>query len=171
MVTPLMAFVTLFVSFIILFPLSITFYRFLPYLDVLAMHRNGKQLQQLQANLATAHAEIQKLQQENALLRKQLAPKPSTTDIPPSPSGRTTSPTVSSLSRNPPTPFKRFSSTNNAFPPPPKVTHPKQNNSQPSLAAIARQFSSPAEPADFKLIHIPLRHRLPLQPLRTGFRK
>ncbi|KAG0739633.1 hypothetical protein G6F62_008029 [Rhizopus arrhizus] len=98
------------------------------------------------------------LQQENALLRKQLAPKPSTTDIPPSPSGRTISPIVSSLSRNPLTPFKRFSSPNNAFFPPPKVTHPKRNNSQPSLAAIARQFSSPAEPADFKLIHIPLRH-------------
>ena len=58
MVTPLMVFITLFVSFIIFLPLSITFYRFLPYLDALAMHHSGKQLQQLQANLTTAHAEI-----------------------------------------------------------------------------------------------------------------
>ncbi|KAG1456122.1 hypothetical protein G6F46_009044 [Rhizopus delemar] len=70
------------------------------------MRYNNKQLQQLQTVLATAHIEIRKLQQEHAFLRKQLAPKPSNTDIPPSPSGRTTSPTVSSLPRNPTTPSK-----------------------------------------------------------------
>ncbi|KAG0941007.1 hypothetical protein G6F57_005276 [Rhizopus arrhizus] len=65
------------------------------------MYHNSKQLQQLQADLAITHAEIRKLQQENVFLRKQLAPNPSITDILPSPSGRTTSPTVSSLPRNP----------------------------------------------------------------------
>ncbi len=64
-----------------LFPLSITFYKILPYLKVLAMHHNSKQLQQLQADLAAVHAEILKLQQENAILRKQLAPKLPTTNI------------------------------------------------------------------------------------------
>jgi hypothetical protein len=50
-------------------------------------------LQRLQAGLATAHAEILKLQQENAFLRKQLAPKLPTTDISPL-SEHTTSPIV-----------------------------------------------------------------------------
>ncbi|KAG1458403.1 hypothetical protein G6F46_001171 [Rhizopus delemar] len=83
--------------------LSITFYRFLPYLEVLVMHHNSKQLEKLQADLAAAHAEIRKLRQENAFLWKQLSQKPTITDTPPSPSGCTTSPTVSSFLRSTPT--------------------------------------------------------------------
>ncbi|KAG0746927.1 hypothetical protein G6F57_008180 [Rhizopus arrhizus] len=69
----------------------------------------------MQADLTTARAEIQKLQQENAPLRKQLASKSSTTDIPPSPSGRTTSPAISSLLRNLLIPSKCSPSHNNAL--------------------------------------------------------
>ncbi|KAG1319292.1 hypothetical protein G6F62_011913 [Rhizopus arrhizus] len=125
------------------------------------MHYNSQQLQLLQTDLATAHTEIRKLQ-ENAFLRKQLAPKPSITDIPPSPSGHTTSPTLSSLPRNHPTPSKRLSSPNNASPPPPKPAKPKRDDSQLSLTTIARQFSSPAKPTSFKLIHVPVQRRPPL---------
>ncbi len=135
------------------------------------MHHNSKQLQQLQADLATAHAEICKLQQENAFLRKQLAPKLSITYTPPSPSGHTTSSTVSSFPCSPPTPSKRLLSPSNASTPFPKIAKPKRDNSQPSLAAIARQFSSPAEPTSFKLIHVPVRHHLPLQQLRSNLRR
>lgn len=73
---------------------------------------------------------------------------------------RTTSPAVSSLSRNLPIPCKCFSSPNNASPPPPKAANPKRNNSQPSLSAITRQFSSSVEPTSLKLIHVPVLHRL-----------
>ncbi|KAG1147193.1 hypothetical protein G6F37_004286 [Rhizopus arrhizus] len=121
----------------------------------------SQQLQLLQTDLATAHTEIRKLQQENAFLRKQLAPKPSITGIPPSPSGHTTSPTLSSLPRNHPTTSKRPSSPNNASPPPPKPAKPKHDDSQLSLAAIARQFSSSAEPTNFKLIRVPVRRPPP----------
>ncbi|KAG1143590.1 hypothetical protein G6F37_006799 [Rhizopus arrhizus] len=139
------------------FPLSIAFYRFLSYLEEFAIHHNSKQLQ---AGLAAARAEIGKLQQENAFLRKQLVQKLSTADTPPSPSGRTTSPIISFLSRNPAIPFKRPSSPNNTSPPPPKVAKPKRDNSQLSMTAIARQFSSPAELTSFKLNHAPMRHCL-----------
>ncbi|KAG1254734.1 hypothetical protein G6F68_010710 [Rhizopus microsporus] len=47
----------------------------------------------------------------------------------------------------------------------------RRDNSQPSLTAIARQFSSPAEPTGFKLIHVPVRSRLPLQQLRSNLRR
>jgi hypothetical protein len=124
------------------------------------MHLNSKQLQQQQADLATAHAESCKLQQENVSLRKQHALKLLTTDIPLSSSGHTTSPTVSSLPHNPPTLSKRPSS--------PKVAKPKCNTSQPSLAMAARQFSSPAEPTGFKHIHVPVRFPLPLQQLLSN---
>ena len=124
------------------------------------MHLNSKQLQQLQADLATVHAESCKLQQENVSLRKQLALKPPTTNIPLSSSGHTTSPTVSFLLHNPPTLSKRPSS--------PKVAKPKCNTSQTSLAAIARQFSSPAEPTGFKPIHVSVRRRFSLQQLRSN---
>ncbi|KAG1138633.1 hypothetical protein G6F37_010331 [Rhizopus arrhizus] len=97
-----------------------------------------QQLQQLQADLATVYAEICKLQQENSFLRKQLAPKPSITDILPSSSGCTSSPTVSFLPLNPPTPSKRPLLRNNVFSPPPKVVKSKHDNSQLSLTAIAR---------------------------------
>ncbi|KAG1137728.1 hypothetical protein G6F37_011800 [Rhizopus arrhizus] len=123
------------------------------------MHHSSKQLQ---AGLATAQAEIRKLQQKNAFLRKQLALKPSITNILLSPSRRITSPSVSSLSRNPPTPSKRPPSPNNTSIPLLKIAKPKRANSQPSLTAITRQFSSPAEPTGFKLIHVPVRHRLSL---------
>ncbi|KAG0767877.1 hypothetical protein G6F16_004095 [Rhizopus arrhizus] len=53
----------------------------------------------------------------------------------------------------------------------PKIAKPKHDNSQPSLTAIARQFSSPAEPTSFKLIHVPVRHHLPLQQLRSNLRR
>ncbi|KAG1448861.1 hypothetical protein G6F55_010438 [Rhizopus delemar] len=119
------------------------------------MHHSSKQLEQLQADLAAAHAEIRKLQQENAFLRKQLAPKPSITNIPPSSSGCTISLTVPS----------------SLIVPPSHIAKPKRDNSQPSLTAIARQFSSPAKPTGFKLIHVPIRHRLPLQQLRSNLRR
>ncbi|KAG0932710.1 hypothetical protein G6F57_010204 [Rhizopus arrhizus] len=119
-----------------------------------------QQIQLPQTDLATTHTEIRKLQQENAFLRKQLAPKPSTTDIPPCPSGHTTSPTLSSLPRNHPTPSNCPSSPNNASPPPPKPAKPKHDDSQLRLAAIARQFSSSAEPTSFKLIRVSVRRRL-----------
>ncbi|KAG1047736.1 hypothetical protein G6F43_009833 [Rhizopus delemar] len=136
------------------------------------MHHNNKQLEQLQADLAAAHAEIRKLQQENAFLRKQLAPKPSITNIPPSSSGRTTSPTVSSLPHSSPPPHVSVPpSPNNASTPLPKIAKHKRDNSQPSLTAIARQFSSPTKPTGFKLIHVPIRHRLPLQQLRSNLRR
>ncbi|KAG1628547.1 hypothetical protein G6F44_011881 [Rhizopus delemar] len=118
--------------------------------------------------LSCSHVEIRKLQQENGFLRKQLAPEPSTTDIPPSPSGRITSPTVSSLSRSSPSSYKLFPSPNNASTSLPKIAKPKRDKSQPSLTAIARQFSSPSKPTSFKLIHVPIRHCLSLQQLRSS---
>lgn len=113
------------------------------------MHLNSKQLQQLQADLATVHAESCKLQQESVSLRKQLALKPPTTNIPLSSSGHTTSPTVSFLLHNPPTLSKRPSS--------PRVAKSKCDTAQPSLTAIVRQIPSPAEPTSFKHIHVPIR--------------
>jgi hypothetical protein len=62
-------------------------------------------------------------------------------------------------------------SPNNTSTPPPKIAKPKRNNSQLSLTAITRQFSSPAEPTGFKLIHVPVRCRLPLQQLRSNLRR
>ncbi|KAG1149738.1 hypothetical protein G6F37_003872 [Rhizopus arrhizus] len=121
--------------------------------------------------LTTAHAEIRKLQQENAFSRKQPVPKPSTIDIPPSLSGRTTSPTVSSLPRNLPILSKRSPSPNSASPPPPRVTKTKRGNSQPRLIEIVWQFSSSAEPTRFKLIHVPVPHCLPLKQLRSNLRR
>ncbi|KAG1454504.1 hypothetical protein G6F55_007572 [Rhizopus delemar] len=144
---------------------------FLPYLEVLVMYHSSKQLEQLQADLAAAHNEIRKLQQENTFLRNQLAPKPSITNIPPSPSGYTISPTVSFLSHSSPSSCKRPPSPNNASTPLPKVAKPKRDNSQSRLTAIARQFSSPAEPTGFKPIHVPIRHRFPLQQLRPNLRR
>ncbi|KAG1142855.1 hypothetical protein G6F37_001277 [Rhizopus arrhizus] len=111
------------------------------------MHHNSKQLHQLQADLDTARAEIHKLKQENTSLRKQLAPKSSTTEILPYPSGCTTSPTISSLPRNPPTHLSTPFSPNKT-----------------SLIRL-KQFSSADEPTGFKLTHVPFRHRLPLQQL------
>ncbi|KAG1175029.1 hypothetical protein G6F46_007998 [Rhizopus delemar] len=110
------------------------------------LRHSSKQLQQLQADLATSHAESCKLQQENVSARKQLVLKPLTTDIPLSPSGHTASSTVSSLPRNPPTLSKRPSS--------PRVAKSKCDTAQPSLTAIVRQIPSPAEPISFKHIHI-----------------
>ncbi|KAG0777603.1 hypothetical protein G6F22_011758 [Rhizopus arrhizus] len=55
---------------------------------------------------------------------------------PPYPSGCTTSPTVSSISRNPPTPSKRPQSLYNASIPLPKIAKPKRDNSQPILTTI-----------------------------------
>ena len=76
------------------------------------------------------------------------------------------------LPRGPITLSKRSPSPNNASPPPaPKTAKPKHDNSQPSLTAIARQFSSPAESTGFKLIHVPVRCRLPLQQLRSNLRR
>ncbi|KAG1460900.1 hypothetical protein G6F46_001477 [Rhizopus delemar] len=140
------------------FPLSITFYRSLSYLEAFAMRHNSKQLEQLQADLAAARAEICKLQQENAFLWKQLVQKLTTTVAPPSPSGRIISPIVYFLPRNPPIPSKRPSSPNDTSPPPPKAAKPKCDNFQLNLTTIARQFSSPAESTNFKLSHVPVRN-------------
>jgi hypothetical protein len=68
-------------------------------------------------------------------------------------------------------PFPPSPSPNSASPPPPKVTEPKCDNSQLSLTVIANQFSSFAEPTGFKLIHVPVRSRLPLQQLRSNLRR
>jgi hypothetical protein len=130
-----------------------------------------KHLQQLQADLAAANATIRRLQHENASLKNQLSSKPATTDTPPYPSECTTSSTVPSSPRNHLTPSKRPPSPNTAPPPPPKVSKPKHDISQPSLAAVARQFSSPSEPAAFKFIHVPVRRRLPMQQMRANLRK
>ncbi|KAG1054317.1 hypothetical protein G6F43_003660 [Rhizopus delemar] len=108
---------------------------------------------QQQIDLATAHADICKLQQENAFLRKQLAPKLPTTNIPPSLSERTISPTVSFPPCNPPIPSKCSSSPNNASTSPPKA------------------FSSPAKSTGLKLIHVLARSHLVLQQLRSNFRR
>ncbi|KAG1143905.1 hypothetical protein G6F37_002700 [Rhizopus arrhizus] len=70
-----------------------------------------------------------------------------------------------------PIPSKRPPPPNNAFTPLPKIAKPKHDNPQPSLTTIARQFSSPAELTGFKLIHVPVRHRLPLQQLRSNLRR
>ncbi|KAG1153032.1 hypothetical protein G6F37_000006 [Rhizopus arrhizus] len=117
------------------------------------LFRSPRNAPQQQAGLAAAHAEIRKLQQENAFIQKQIAPKPSTTDVPPSPSRHTTSSIVF------PTPSKRFSSPNNISPPPPKVAKPERNNSQLSLTATARRTNR------LKLIHVPVLYCLPLQQL------
>jgi hypothetical protein len=76
------------------------------------MHHNSKQLQQLQADLAAVHAEILKLQSYNKRmlsygnnLLQSCQPQTSL----PSPSGRTTSPAVSSLPHGPPTLSWNFS--------------------------------------------------------------
>ncbi|KAG1460301.1 hypothetical protein G6F46_005731 [Rhizopus delemar] len=135
------------------------------------LFRNPHYAPQKQIDLATAHADICKLQQENAFLRKQLAPKLPTTNIPPSLSERTISPTVSFPPCNPSIPSKCSSSPNNASTSPPKVARPECDNSQSSLTAIARQFSSPAKPTGLKLIHVLARSHLVLQQLRSNFRR
>ncbi|EIE83494.1 hypothetical protein RO3G_08199 [Rhizopus delemar RA 99-880] len=113
------------------------------------------------ADLATVHAEIRKLQQENSFLQKQLALKPSITDVPSSSSERTTSPTVSFLPHNPSILSKHSLERNNVYSPLSKVV-------KPSLTAIVRQFSSPAESTGSQLIHVPVRRRLSLQQLRPN---
>ncbi|KAG0758218.1 hypothetical protein G6F57_007514 [Rhizopus arrhizus] len=105
------------------------------------MHHNSKQLQQLQL---------------------------SATNIPPSLSGCTISPAVSSPSCNPPIPSKCSSSPNNSSTSLPKIARPECDNSQPSLTAIAGQFFSPAEPTNLKLIHVSARSHLFLQFLRSN---
>ncbi|KAG1052092.1 hypothetical protein G6F43_005754 [Rhizopus delemar] len=52
-----------------------------------------------------------------------------------------------------------------------KIAKPKRNNSQPILTAIVKLFSSPAELTGFKLMHVPIRHRFPLQQLRSSLRR
>ncbi|KAG1464112.1 hypothetical protein G6F46_003097 [Rhizopus delemar] len=51
------------------------------------------------------------------------------------------------------------------------IAKPKRDNFQPSLTVITKQFSSPAEPAGLKLIYVPVRHRLPLQELRSNLHR
>ncbi|EIE89236.1 hypothetical protein RO3G_13947 [Rhizopus delemar RA 99-880] len=55
--------------------------------------------------------------------------------------------------------------------PPFLVAKPKRDVSQPSPTAIARQLPSPAEPTDFKRIHVAARHFLSLQPMRSNLRR
>ncbi|KAG1143349.1 hypothetical protein G6F37_005739 [Rhizopus arrhizus] len=87
--------------------------------------------------------------------------------MPPSSSGHTTSSTVSSIIYDPPIPSKHSSSPNSVPPPPSKVAKPKRDKFQPSLTAIAKQFSSPIEPTGSKLIHVPVRCPLPMQQIRS----
>ncbi|KAG0781285.1 hypothetical protein G6F57_002294 [Rhizopus arrhizus] len=72
-------------------------------------------MQQLHADLTVTRAEIRKLQQENASLRKRLTWKPQTIDTSPCPSGRTISSAFSALPHNPVVPSKRPPSPNNTF--------------------------------------------------------
>ncbi|KAG1149772.1 hypothetical protein G6F36_014701 [Rhizopus arrhizus] len=49
-----------------------------------------------------------------------------------------------------------------------KLPNPKPKH---SLAAIARQFSSPTAPSSFKFIHVPIHRRLPIHQLRANLRE
>ena len=126
------------------------------------MSPNNKQLQRLQAKLAAASNEIRKLQQENALLRQQLALSlsPPSTVSPPNEyaSLPTASPQSSSSTTN-----KRPHSPHNVASPPSKVSKPRYNTSHHNLTAIAKQFSSPT--SGFKFIHLPIQCRLLFAPV------
>ncbi|KAG1455416.1 hypothetical protein G6F46_008151 [Rhizopus delemar] len=117
------------------------------------MHHNSKQLQQLQADLAAAmlrYATVNHRHPTFSIWTHHIANR------------------FLSLSRSSPSSYKRFPSPNNASTSLPKIAKPKRDKSQPSLTAIARQFSSPSKPTSFKLIHVPIRHCLSLQQLRSS---
>ncbi|KAG1458164.1 hypothetical protein G6F46_006842 [Rhizopus delemar] len=54
--------------------------------------------------------------------------------------------------------YQSAPSPNNATPSPPKTAKLKRDNTQPSLTAMTKQFSSSPEPTGFKLIHITHQH-------------
>ncbi|KAG1402923.1 hypothetical protein G6F59_012826 [Rhizopus arrhizus] len=114
-------------------------------------------IQRLQNELAIANAKIHQLQQENASLRKQVSsePTPTANSSPPSES-------------TPPSSKRPRSPSNDAAPPTTKVSKLPNPKPKHSLAAIARQFSSPTAPSSFKFIHVPIHRRLPIHQLRAN---
>ncbi|KAG0924325.1 hypothetical protein G6F26_013768 [Rhizopus arrhizus] len=62
-------------------------------------------------------------------------------------------------------------SNNDAAPPTTKVSKLPNPKPKHSLAAIARQFSSPTAPSSFKFIHVPIHRRLPIHQLRANLRE
>ncbi|KAG1305821.1 hypothetical protein G6F62_015518 [Rhizopus arrhizus] len=96
-------------------------------------------IQRLQNELAIANAKIHQLQQENASLRKQVSSEPTL-----------------AANSSPPSESTPPSSSNDAAPPTTKVSKLPNPKPKHSLAAIARQFSSPTAPSSFKFIHVPI---------------
>ncbi|KAG0765611.1 hypothetical protein G6F22_017986 [Rhizopus arrhizus] len=102
-------------------------------------------IQRLQKELAIANAKIHQLQQENASLRKQVSSEPTPTANPSPP-----------FESTPPSSKRPRSPSNDAAPPTTKVSKLPNPKPKHSLAAIARQFSSPTAPSSFKFIHVPI---------------
>ncbi|KAG1559802.1 hypothetical protein G6F49_003260 [Rhizopus delemar] len=117
-------------------------------------------IQRLQNELAIANTKIHQLQQENASLRKQVSPEPTPTANSSPPSDST--PSSSKRPRSP---------SNDAAPPTTKVSKLPKPKTKHSLAAIARQFSSPTAPSSFTFIHVPIHRRLPIHQLRANLRE
>ncbi|KAG1558246.1 hypothetical protein G6F49_004676 [Rhizopus delemar] len=111
-------------------------------------------IQRLQNELAIANAKMHQLQQENASLRKQISSEltPTTNSSLPSES----TPPSSKCPRSP---------NNDAAPPTTKVSKLPNPKPKHSLAAIARQFSSPTAPSSFTFIRVPIRRCLPIHQL------
>ncbi|KAG1545579.1 hypothetical protein G6F45_013631 [Rhizopus arrhizus] len=128
-------------------------------------------VKQLQAELAAAKAEINRLQQQNASLLERLAQAPSTTVPKRVPIATVPRPPASpsSLQLKPPT--KR--------PPPPelesaplqKASKPKYAPPLPSQTAAARTFSPPSTNQGFKYLYLPIQRRLPIRQIRSLLRR
>ncbi|KAG1596801.1 hypothetical protein G6F47_007878 [Rhizopus delemar] len=128
-------------------------------------------VKQLQAELAAAKAEINRLQQQNASLLERLAQSPSTTVPKRVPIATVPRPPASpsSLQLKPPT--KR--------PPPPELESvPLQKASKsknapplPSQTAAARTFSPPSTNQGFKYLYLPIQRRLPIRQIRSLLRR
>ncbi|KAG1040339.1 hypothetical protein G6F43_012302 [Rhizopus delemar] len=99
-------------------------------------------IQRLQNELAIANAKIHQLQQENVSLRKQVSSEP--------------------------TPTANSSPPSDSTPPHPNLPNPQPKH---SLAAIARQFSSPTAPSSFTFIHVPIHDCLSIHQLRANIRE
>ncbi|KAG1047988.1 hypothetical protein G6F43_009594 [Rhizopus delemar] len=117
-------------------------------------------IQRLQNELAIANAKMHQLQQENASSRKQISSELT-------PTANSSLPSEST----PPSSKRPRSPNNDAAPPTTKVSKLPNPKPKHSLAAIARQFSSPTAPSSFTFIHVPIHRRLPIHQLRANLRE
>ncbi|KAG1101647.1 hypothetical protein G6F40_011499 [Rhizopus arrhizus] len=144
-------------------------------------------IQRLQNELAIANAKIHQLQQENVSLRKQVSsePTPTANSNPPSestppppnvhapPAMMLLLPLLYPHNYGKDRDIQKFLSHILILGKTPTTKVSKLPNPKPkhSLAAIARQFSSPTAPSSFKFIHVPIHRRLPIHQLRANLRE